>query len=99
MKERCILFHRHFGNHRINRTLLRKVYRIHKIKSKKIKKVKLIDPNKEIEYENWRKEIKGRVKKLKDKSYRIIYLDECVFTTKTLKTSDYTLKKIPHRIA
>ena len=99
LQERCILFHRHFGNHRINRTLLSKVYRIHKIKRKKIKKVKLIDPDKEVEYENWRKEIKEVVRKLKFKQYRIIYLDECIFTTKTLKSIDYTLLKTPHRIA
>ena len=87
------MFHRHFGNHRINCTLLRKVYRIHKIKSKRIKKVKLINPDKEIEYENWRKEIKDRVRRLKFHQYRIIYLDECVFTTKTLRSTDYTLLK------
>ena len=61
IKERCILFHRHFGNHRINPTLLSKVYRIHKIRSKKIKKVKLINPTKETEYENWRIEIKNNI--------------------------------------
>lgn len=26
LEERCIMFHRHFGNHRINETLLRKFY-------------------------------------------------------------------------
>ena len=56
--ERCILFHRHFGSHRINPTLLRKVYQVHKIKSKKVKQVKLIKPDKELEYENWRIEIR-----------------------------------------
>lgn len=69
------------------------VYRIHKIKSKRIKQVKLINPDKEIEYENWRLEIKNRIGKLKSKAYRIIYLDECVFTTKTMKSTDYTLLK------
>ena len=44
---RCILFHRHFGNCRINRTLLRKVYSMHKIKRKKIKLTKEIKPEKE----------------------------------------------------
>ena len=48
---RCVLFHRHFGNHRINPTLLRKVYRIHRIKRKRIKLTKEIKPEKEQEYE------------------------------------------------
>ena len=54
LKQRCIMFHRHFGNHRINPTLLRKVYQIHKIKKKRVKFVKHIDPIKQIEYEAWR---------------------------------------------
>ena len=58
LKERCIMFHRHFGNHRINPTLLRKFYLQHKIKKKKIKWVKHINPDKEQEYEEWRLNIK-----------------------------------------
>ena len=58
LKERCVLFHRHFGNYRINPTLLRKIYQIHKIRNKKIKFVKHIDQNKELEYEKWRIELK-----------------------------------------
>ena len=54
LKERCILFHRHFGNHRINQTLLQKVYQLHRIKRKRIKLVKPIRPEKEYEYELWR---------------------------------------------
>ena len=49
--ERCILFHRYFGNHRINPTLLSKVYSIHKIKRKKVKQVKLIKAEREHEFE------------------------------------------------
>jgi hypothetical protein len=98
LKERCILFHRQFGNHRINQTLLRKVYQMHKVKNKKIKKTKPINPDKEVEYENWRLEIKDRIKNLKAKGYRIIFLDETLFTTKTLKSYDYTLKSKSHRI-
>ena len=45
------MFHRHFGNHHINATLLHKFYLKHKIKKKKIKWVKHINPDKEAEYE------------------------------------------------
>ena len=51
LKHRCLLFHRQFPDHRINPTLLTKVYRIHKIKRKKVKFVKHINPAKEPEYE------------------------------------------------
>ena len=58
LKERCLLFHRHFGNHRINSTLLSLFYKKHKIKCKKIKFVKPINPDKEHEYEQWRLDLK-----------------------------------------
>ena len=51
------MFHRKFPDRRINATILRKIYAIHKIKRKKVKFVKLIDPNKEVEYEEWRLDI------------------------------------------
>ena len=84
LQERCTLFHRHFGNHRINQTLLRKVYALHKIKRKRLKLTKYIKPEKEEEYEIWRQGMSERIKKLKEEGYRIIYVDECGFTTKTI---------------
>ena len=56
-----MLFHRHFGNHRINCTLLRKFYRIYKIRAKRIKFTKPIDPVKEQLYEQWRIDIKEHI--------------------------------------
>ena len=47
---------------------------------------------------NWKNEIIQRMKNLKGTNRRIIYLDECIFTTKTMKTTDYTSLKSPHRI-
>ena len=42
--------------------------------------------------------MKQRINQLKGDGYKIIYLDECLMTTKTLHTSDYTNKNIKHRI-
>ena len=42
--------------------------------------------------------MKQRINKLKGDGYKIIYLDECIFTTKTIQTSDYTNKNYKHRI-
>ena len=98
LKERCLMFHRHFGNHRINSTLLSKFYKKYKIKCKKIKFVKLINPEKEHEYERWRLELKEQIADLKQKHYRIIYLDESIFTTKTIRRKEYTPNRNPLRI-
>ena len=98
LKHRCVLFHRHFGNHRINQTLLRKVYRLHKIKRKSIKLTKPIKVQKQEEYEQWRIGMKERIQELQSEGYKIIYLDECWFATKTLQGSDYTNRNYKHRI-
>lgn len=98
-KERCILFHRQFGNHRINPTLLKKVYTKHKIKRKKIKLTKTIKPGKDQEYEQWRCCIKDRIKDLVEQDYCIIYTDESYFTTKTIQMTDISPSKIHHRVS
>lgn len=87
------MFHRHFGNHRINPTLLSKCYKKYKIKKKKIKWVKHINPDKEAEYEQWRLDLKLKLADLKRDHYRIIYLDEAVFTTKTIRNVEYTANR------
>ena len=87
LKERCLLFHRHFGDHRINITLLRKFYTLYRIKRKKIKLVKKIDPSKDVEYEEWRLGLVSDISRILEDHYRIIYLDETIFTTKTIHTS------------
>ena len=74
LKQRCVLSHRQFQNHRINPTLLRKFYHEYKIRSKKVKLVKRIDPAKEPGYEEWRLDLKTRFADLKSKHYQIIYL-------------------------
>lgn len=94
LKDRCLLFHRHFGDHRINITLLRQFYRMNKIKNKKIKFTKPIKPDKEPEYEQWRLDMKDRIAGLKKDGYRIIYLDESIFTTKTIHTYTYSHKRM-----
>ena len=73
-----MLFHRHFGNRRINPTLLRKVYGLHNIKRKRIKFTKDIKADKEEEYGYWRQGMQERMDKLKADGYKIIYLDECM---------------------
>ena len=55
--------------------------------------MKQINPDKEEEYEKWRLDLKGKLTKLKEDHYRIIYLDEAVFTTKTIRLIEYTTNR------
>lgn len=95
LKERCVLFHRHFGNFRINPTLLSNFYKLHKIKRKKIKHTKMIDPAKEQEYLKWQMDLNNQIKELKEQHFRIIYLDETIFTSKTIRRMEYTPNRRP----
>ena len=52
--------------------------------------VKKIDPSKDIEYEEWRLGLVSDISRILEDHYRIIYLDETIFTTKTIHTSAYT---------
>ena len=74
------------------------MYSIHKIKRKRIKLTKEIQPDKEQYYEGWRMGMQERITELKAEGYRIIYLDECLITTKALLMSDYTNLNTKHRI-
>ena len=84
------MFHRHFGDHRINPTLLSRFYHMHKIKKKTVKFVKHIDPEKAQEYEQWRLDLKQKIVELKSQHYRIIWLDETIFTSKSIRIIEYT---------
>ena len=42
--------------------------------------------------------MKERIIELKSQNYKIIYLDECGFTTKTLQMTDFTNKNVKHCI-
>jgi len=68
------------------------------VRRKNIRVIKQIDPAKLNEYEEWRLEIKQRIKELKEQHYRIIYLDESIFTTKTITKKDYSPQHVYHQI-
>ena len=70
--------------------MLTKIYKLYKVKKKKVKFVKLIDPTKEVEYEEWRQDIQKGITELKQQHYRIIYLDETIFTSKTIQRLAYS---------
>ena len=75
----------------MNPTLLRQVYKRHGIKKKKIRWCK-VDPNLD---EAERRRALGRMKRKLEKArrdgYRIIYVDETMFTRRTVPNSEWAL--------
>lgn len=69
------------------------MYRKHKIRRKRIQLTKPVKPEKLLEYEAWRQGLKERISELKGDGYKIIYLDESMFTTKTFRSAEYMVRK------
>jgi len=55
-------------------------------------------PDKEEEYEEWRIGVRERIKELKEQGYRILYMDESVYTSKTILMHDYTPLNTVHHV-
>ena len=87
--DRCKDFRREFPAAHINPTLLRQVYTVHKIKKKKFRWYKTPvsqDTNKDRQTLTT---MKQQLTKAKNEGYRIIYIDETMFTRKTVQETEW----------
>ena len=76
----------------MNRTLLRKVYAMHRVKKRSLKwfkQARVRDPEKEKQQFTTMKRLLTRAK---NDGYRIIYLDEICFTRSSVPKAEYCLK-------
>ena len=91
LKDRVAHFLRQFPEAHLNPTLLSQVYRLHRIKKKKLRWYK-VAPN--LDEDQRRREL-GTMKRAltiaKREGYRIIYLDETMFTRKTVADTEWAL--------
>ena len=93
LADRCRHFRKEFPEAKINPTLLRKLYAISKIKKKKLrwyKSPKKQDPDK---FRQMLSTMKQLLTKAKNDGYRLVYLDETMFTRKTLPDAEWALPK------
>ena len=93
LDDRTVHFKKEFPGAKMNRTLLRKVYRVHGIKKKKLfwtKQAKDHDPRRIRQKLGTMKMLLTRAR---NNGYRIIYADETMFTRKTITDSEWTRKK------
>ena len=87
------MFSREFPDGHMNPTLLRRVYRQHRIKKKALrwyKQAKDHDPDKVRQQLATMKRLLTRAR---NDGYRIVYLDEICFTRSTVPKAEYTLPK------
>ena len=92
LKDRCKQFQREFPRAHMNRTLLRKVYRIHGVKKKYLRWTKQAkDPDPE---EDRQKLIimKRLLTRAKNDGYRVVYADETMVTRKSVNNTEWARK-------
>ena len=96
--DRCKHFLKEFPIAHINPTLLRKVYHKYLIKKKKLKWFKLAKESNPSKNRRLLSTMKGLLTKAKNNGYRIVYIDETMFTRKTIPDSEWALKKENMRV-
>ena len=86
-------FIKQFPGSRMGYTLLSKVYRMHGVKKRMITWKKKANNRTELEYMREKKKLLRQLEKAKKDGYRIIYLDEAMFTKSALPKTEYCLPK------
>ena len=75
----------------MNYTLLTKVYNLHGIKKKRIKWIKVTkDKLVEVSVKEKNKMVR-ELRKVKQQGYKIVYIDETMFTRRSVPTKEYCL--------
>ena len=75
----------------MNYTLLTKVYNLHGIKKKRIKWIKVTkDKPVEVSVKEKNKMVREQ-RKVKQQGYKVVYIDETMFTRRSVPTKEYCL--------
>ena len=90
MDERVILFHRKFPHKVISATRLWRLYRQHGIKRKQVRVQKSMPARDLHNYNEQRERVLKELKEAKAKKLPTVYLDELVFTKRTMIFRDYS---------
>ena len=90
LKERCEVFEHLFPPKRLCATTLRRIYLKHKITRKAVRQLKPLPASKAQDYRLWREKLLEEVNKAEQEQRKFIYLDEIMFTKKTLLTKAYS---------
>ena len=93
LKDRVHHFKKQFPGSRMNYTLLSKVYKMHKVKKRRITWKKKANNRTEDEFRREKQKLLRQLEKVKKEGYRIIYIDETMFTKSALPKTEYCLPR------
>ena len=91
LEARCQDFKRTFPTAHMNTALLRQIYRMNSIKKKKLRWYKEPENKDEDQVRQELANMKRQLTRAKRDGYRIIYLDETMFTRKTVADTEWAL--------
>ena len=92
------MFHRKFPDKKLTIYRLRKVYREHGIKRKKIRNTKVITESQKKKIYGEAVEARDRLQELEAEGYRILFVDEIVTTKSTIPSHEYSAPNRPFRV-
>ena len=93
LKDRVKHFQQKFPSGKLNPTLLSKVYRKHRIRRRRIVWKKKDPTLTEEELQREKRKMARQLEKVQKEGYRVIYIDETMFTRTTVPKSEYCLPK------
>ena len=93
LMDRCKHFLKEFPSAHINPTLLRKIYKEHGIKKKNYRWTKQAKGMTAERHFRELTTMKQQLTKAKNSGYRFIYIDETMFSRKSMPTSEWSLPK------
>ena len=93
LKDRAQHFMKQFPGTKMGYTLLSKVYKQHGVKRRKITWKKMANNRTEEELKREKKKLLRQLEKTRKEGYRIIYIDETMFTKAALPTTEYCLPR------
>ena len=96
--QRIKMFHRRWPEKRLTVYRLRKVYRDHGIRRKKIRHTKVVTESQKKKIQAEAVAARDRLEELQAQRFRILFVDEIVTTKSTIPTHEYSAPNQPFRI-
>ena len=92
LKMRTFLFHRIYTDKRISITSLRRLYIKNKVKRKQVRKEKSLPPHIEADFQPRCNNLLTQITVNKRAGFKIIYLDEILFSKSSIRLRDWSAK-------
>ena len=92
LEERAADFMRVFPSKRMSSSRLQRIYKEHKVRKKKVRITKILSRRQRLKLRKYIPVVQHEIAEFRNRGFRIIYLDEVMFTTRTMPTHEWSRK-------